>query len=463
MTIFGAMTTAVTGLKANSKALGHISDNIANSQTIGFKRTETNFRDLVTFATSRNSAPGTVLAEARFTNTVQGALEAAQVPTHMAINGDGYFMVSERVATLDNKPVFNQIDYYTRRGDFEVDRFGYLQNGAGYYLQGVKINPLTGNKIGDVPSRIQIESDFISAKQSTTIDYTANLASFPKTVVADANTANSELMLDATFTNNPSTFGGDGFVQAQDEQLFLDRSLAGGAITMYDSIGNPVNVEVRWAKVNNAANGAGQAGGADTWNLFYQTSTTATGTAAKWNNVGQAYVFNSAGVATPAVTSATITGLTVDGINLGNITMNHGSNQVTQFADTNGAVSVTEIEQDGFASGALASIAVSDAGRVVGTYTNGKQLDLAEVTLVKFNADNKLRKLDGGAWAATQDSGEAIQGASGEIVAEARESSNVDIADEFSKLIVTQQAYSATTRIVTTADELVQQTLNMKR
>ncbi len=463
MTIFGAMTTAVTGLKANSKALGHISDNIANSQTIGFKRTETNFRDLVTFATSRNSAPGTVLAEARFTNTVQGALEAAQVPTHMAINGDGYFMVSERVATLDNKPVFNQIDYYTRRGDFEVDRFGYLQNGAGYYLQGVKINPLTGNKIGDVPSRIQIESDFISAKQSTTIDYTANLASFPKTVVADANTPNSELMLDATFTNNPSSFGGDGFVQGQDEQLFLDRSLAGGAITTYDSIGNPVNVELRWAKVNNAANGAGQAGGAETWNLFYQTSTTATGTAAKWNNIGQAYVFNSSGVATPAVTSATITGLTVDGVSLGNITMNHGSNQVTQFADTNGAVSVTEIEQDGFASGALASIAVSDAGRVVGTYTNGKQLDLAEVTLVKFNADNKLRKLDGGAWAATQDSGEAIQGASGEIVAEARESSNVDIADEFSKLIVTQQAYSATTRIVTTADELVQQTLNMKR
>ena len=463
MTIFGAMTTAVTGLKANSKALGHISDNIANSQTIGFKRTETNFRDLVTFATSRNSAPGTVLAEARFTNTVQGALEAAQVPTHMAINGDGYFMVSERIATLDNKPVFNQIDYYTRRGDFEVDRFGYLQNGAGYYLQGVEINPLTGNKVGDIPSRIQIANDFISAKQSTTLDYRANLPSFPKTVTADAATANSELMLDGTFTNNPTTFGADGFVQAQDEQLFLDRSLAGGAITMYDSIGNPVNVELRWAKVNNVGNGAAQAGGADTWNLFYQTSTTATGTAAKWNNVGQSYVFNSSGVATPAVNSATITNLTVDGINLGNITVNHGANKVTQFADTNGAVDVGEIEQDGFASGALASIAVSDAGRVVGTYTNGKQLDLAEVTLVKFNADNKLRKLDGGAWAATQDSGEAIQGASGEIVAEAREASNVDIADEFSKLIVTQQAYSATTRIVTTADELVQQTLNMKR
>lgn len=463
MTIFGAMTTAITGLRANSTALGHISDNIANSQTIGFKRTETNFRDLVTFSTSSNHAPGTVLAEARFTNTVQGALEAAQVPTHMAINGDGYFMVSERVATLDNKPVFNQIDYYTRRGDFEVDRFGYLQNGAGYYLQGVEINPLTGNKVGDNPGRIQIENDFISAKQSTTLDYRANLPSFPKTVTADAATANSELMLDGTFTNDPTTFGGDGFVQGQDEQLFLDRSLAGGAVTMYDSIGNPVNVELRWAKVNNVGNGAAQAGGADTWNLFYQTSTSATGTTAKWNNVGQDYIFNTSGVGTPVVNSATITGLTVDGISLGNITLNHGANKVTQYADTNGAVDVGEIEQDGFASGALASIAVSDEGRVVGTYTNGKQLDLAEITLVKFNGDNKLRKVDGGAFAATQESGEAIQGASGEIVAEAREASNVDIADEFSKLIVTQQAYSATTRIVTSADELVRETLNMKR
>ncbi|WP_425063040.1 flagellar hook protein FlgE [Pyruvatibacter mobilis] len=463
MTIFGAMTTAVTGLKANSKALAHISDNIANSQTIGFKRTETNFKDLVTFSTSRNHAPGTVLAEARFTNTVQGALEAAQVPTHMAINGDGYFMVSERVATLDNRPVFNEIDYYTRRGDFEVDRFGYLVNGSGYYLQGLAINPVTGNKLGDVPDRIQITNDFISAKQTTTLDYTANLPSFPKTVTADAAVANSELMLDATFTNDPTTFGGDGFVQAQDEQLFLDRSLAGGAITMYDSIGNPVNVELRWSKVNNTANGAGQGAGSETWNLFYRTSTTATGAAAKWNNVGQNYTFNSSGVATPPITSTTVTNLTVDGINLGNITVNHGSNQISQFADSNGSVSVKDIEQDGFASGALASIAVSDNGRVVGTYTNGKQLDLAEVTLVKFNADNKLRKLDGGAWAATQDSGEAIQGASGQIVAEARETSNVDIADEFSKLIVTQQAYSATTRIVTTSDELVQETLNMKR
>ncbi len=463
MTIFGAMTTAVTGLKANSKALGHISDNIANSQTIGFKRTETNFKDLITFSSSRNHAPGTVLAEARFTNTVQGALESAQVPTHMAINGDGYFMVSERVATLDNKPVFNQIDYYTRRGDFEVDRYGYLVNGAGYYLQGVEIDPVTGNKAGDIPSRIQITSDFVSSKQTTTIDYTANLPSFPKTVAADPDTANSELMLDGTFTNNPTTIGGDGFVQAQDEQLFLDRSLAGGAVTGYDSLGNPVNVQLRWAKVNNSANGAGDAAGQENWNLFYLSDTDATGTGAKWTNVGQEYIFNSSGVATPAVNSATITNLTVDGTNIGNITLNHGANKITQFADTNGAVSVTEIEQDGFASGALASIAVSDAGRVVGTYTNGKQLALAEVTLVKFNADNKLRKLDGGALAATEDSGEAIQGASGEIVAEAREASNVDIADEFSKLIVTQQAYSATTRIVTTADELVRETLNMKR
>ena len=85
------------------------------------------------------------------------------------------------------------------------------------------------------------------------------------------------------------------------------------------------------------------------------------------------------------------------------------------------------------------------------------------MSLVKFNAPDKLKKLDGTAFAATQESGEAILGAGGDIIASAREASNVDIADEFSKLIVTQQAYTAGTRIVTTADELIRETLNMKR
>jgi len=136
---------------------------------------------------------------------------------------------------------------------------------------------------------------------------------------------------------------------------------------------------------------------------------------------------------------------------------------VTQFEDTNGNVTVNALDQDGFASGSLLEVAVSTNGRFVGTYSNGKSVDLDEVTVVRFNDPNGLQKLDGGGFASTQESGEALNGAGGSIVAAALEGSNVDIADEFSKLIITQQAYSANTRIVTTADEMITETLNMKR
>ncbi len=145
------------------------------------------------------------------------------------------------------------------------------------------------------------------------------------------------------------------------------------------------------------------------------------------------------------------------------MTVNHGASNITQFQSTGGTVAVNTIDQNGYPSGELVSIAVSENGRIVGTYSNGKAVDIAEVSLVKFNAPDKLKKLDGTAFAATQESGEAILGAGGDIIASAREASNVDIADEFSKLIVTQQAYTAGTRIVTTADELIRETLNMKR
>ena len=145
------------------------------------------------------------------------------------------------------------------------------------------------------------------------------------------------------------------------------------------------------------------------------------------------------------------------------MTLNHGASNITQFEDDNGTVQTTALDQNGYPSGELVSIAVSENGRVTGTYSNGKTVDLAEVTLARFNAPDKLKRLDGTAFAATQESGEAMYGGGGDIIASAREASNVDIADEFSKLIVTQQAYTAGTRIVTASDELIRETLNMKR
>ena len=141
----------------------------------------------------------------------------------------------------------------------------------------------------------------------------------------------------------------------------------------------------------------------------------------------------------------------------------HGSGGVTQFADANGNVQVNLLQQNGFPAGSLQPVAINDNGRVVGTYSNGRTLDLAEITLANFNGTNFLKRVDGGAFEATDQSGPADFGAPGKIVGSSLEGSNTDIADEFTKLIVTQQAYSANTKVITTANQMVQDLLNMLR
>jgi flagellar hook protein FlgE len=141
----------------------------------------------------------------------------------------------------------------------------------------------------------------------------------------------------------------------------------------------------------------------------------------------------------------------------------HGSGGVTQFADANGTAQINMLEQNGFAAGELQSVSVSEKGRVVGSYSNGRTIDLAEITLANFNGPNNLKRIDGGAFEVTDGSGPPIYGAAGKIVGSALEGSNVDIADEFTKLIVTQQAYSANTRVISTTNQMVQDLLNMLR
>lgn len=457
MGIYGALATAVSGLKAQSFALEHISGNIANSQTIGFKRTETSFADLVPDSPYYKQLAGGVQVFTRATNNVQGDIRAAEVPTFMGINGDGFFIVEQRSDVTDGNPVFSGVDYFTRRGDFEFDRNGYLVNGAGYYLKAIRVDPQTGNLIGSLPEPVHITNDFLPAQVTTQIDLRANLAAYPLTASADPDIPDSELLNPADYNNDP-TAGGDGLVQGQDVSTFLDQSISGGAITVYDSAGAPVNVQLRWAKTDNT-----DGGGSDTWNLFYQVDSNATGTDTAWLNVGQDYVFNSSGQLTPDVNSVNLTGVTVNGVTVGDITLSHGVNGITQFADTNGNAQVTELRQNGYAAGELVGVSISESGRIVASYTNGRTVDLYEVRLASFNAGNRLQKLDGGAYAVSQDSGPPILGAQGTIIGAAVESSNTDIADEFTKLIVTQQAYAAGTRIVTTSNEMLQEVLNMIR
>jgi len=268
----------------------------------------------------------------------------------------------------------------------------------------------------------------------------------------------------ATATNfgihTPQAFSSNQQVLGMDTSAFVDQSIGGGAITAYDAAGSPVNMQLRWAKIDSSALGSGHA---DTWNLFYQVNSNATGTQVAWQNAGVNYNFDPNGQMNPLIANTTLSNVMVNGASLGTVQIVHGAGGLTQFSDSNGTAQVNLIQQDGFPAGSLQTISISDKGRVVGTYSNGRTLDLAEVTLANFNGPNQLKRLDGGAFAATDESGPAVLGASGKIVASSLEGSNVDIADEFTKLIVTQQAYSANTRVVTTSNQMVQDVLNMLR
>jgi len=590
MGIFGALTTSVAGLKANSYALENISGNIANSQTTAFKRIDSSFLDLIPQTGTNQQLAGSVTFASRSTNTVQGSVSAASVSTFMAINGEGFFVVQKPGSFSDNNPVFDGVNRYTRRGDFSLDKNGYLVNGAGYYVEGVPIDTLTGNKVGDVPQVLKFKNDQLPSQATTSIEYRANLASYPLTTKHVTSVLGSELLAQSDFNPNPAIYtdasvsgaavtsqvpaaitggtliggaagsdsiglavndtitvngititvrasgatGNDvnitdtlttlmskidaitgnntaspsqitgsalqmhsgtlqdfsmtgsagvlaklGFVASPvvatrtatphanqvvlgvDNQNFLDETISGGAATAYDGAGAPVDLQFRWAKIDSATLGGNHK---DVWNMFYQVTPNATNSQIAWQNVGENFTFGADGQMTsPAAGKFTLQSVTVNGKQLGDLTLAIGNGGLTQFADTNGNVQVNQLQQNGFPAGTLKSVSVSNDGRVVGSYSNGRNIDLAEISVATFNGANFLKRTDGGVFEATNESGEALYGKGGTISGSSLEASNTDIADEFTKLIVTQQAYSANTKVITTANTMVQDLLNVMR
>jgi flagellar hook protein FlgE len=596
MGIYGALSTAVTGLRAQSFALENVSGNIANSQTTGFKRIDTDFVDLIPDAATKRQTAGSVLAQSRSTNNVQGDVKGTSTETNMAINGNGFFVVEPAIGQSDGASVFAGANYYTRRGDFELDKSGYLVNGAGYFLKGLPIDPSTQNVSGSVPQVLQISNAFLPAQQTTRVNYEINLPQLPKTPAYNQSQASGSELIDArdfvsltpdtpalkigaaaTGTDATSTIaspgdslrvrfgpaggpyttdrtyafntggsttmpdidisdagtdtvaellavieadlvangatgatvaingdgeititagndsdnvnitdqttgsGANGFgladgdtpptvsdpaalaarvgtISADHVDDFFAQSISGGAITVYAGNGAPANVQMRWAKVNSNENG-----GAERSNMFVLTNANATGTGTAWTKMGGDYQFGNDGSPNPTVEYTDLPNLTVNGVAVGNVRLQHGQNGLTQFADPNGVAEVTTLSQNGYAAGEYVSVAVNDAGRVVVSYNNGQQLEVAQVVTANFNAVNQLKRMDGGVFAATSESGEPILDNGGGIIGSSLEASNTDISEEFTKLIVTQQAYAAGTRIVSTADQMLQDALNMIR
>ena len=441
MGVMNAMLTAVTGLSAQSYALENISGNIANSQTVGFKRVNTSFVDMIPESAAGHEVAGSVSAYSSLTNTIQGSTQTTGISTNMALNGNGWFVVQKNTGSVAT-PTFSGTDIYTRRGDFTPDANGYLVNGAGNYLVGTTA---TGSQ-----GPLKIDTSPVPAKTTATLNYTANLPALPKTAAYSATTANSELL--------SSSLAGSTTISGSDKADFENQSIPGGDVTVYDSKGNALTLRTRWAKTASTSSG-----GTDTWKLYYQNDASATGTSAAYTQVGGDVTFDSSGKMTSA-SSATIASLTINGTAIGPVTLSYGSSQLTQYGDANGQISNGDIKQDGYSTGLLTSVAVTSDGQLSGTYSNGKVQTIGTVAVAHFKSDDQLKRLDGGTYGQTIASGTPTYGMQGSTVSSgAVEMSNTDIAEEFSKMIVTQQAYSANTRVITTAQKMLEDVINVIR
>ncbi len=210
MSILGAMFTAVSGVNAQSRSLGHISDNIANSQTTGYKRVETRFETLITVSNQNLHSPGGVIASPYFANGVQGNITQTQNNTNLAVTGNGFFIVSRASNQTATDTTFDALRYYTRAGDFEVNRDGYLVNNGNYYLNGWEVDPETGIPNTSVVSPIQISQVIDEPTPTEEIEFVGNLPS------------NAPI--------NPTT------------------PLPPTSVQVFDALGNPHNVSLVWTK-----------------------------------------------------------------------------------------------------------------------------------------------------------------------------------------------------------------------
>jgi len=410
---------------------------VLNGVTINLPATDTPTQIATAITGSSANVTATIGSNGEITLTSNDA----STPVDIQTGSDSGLLTALGVSIGNNEPTNLLTQNAVASGSDMVLQFGS--------------NPATtitfGTGAGDVATMAQFETALSGLSGGTgTInptdgDLTLTASNLTNTIAVSGTATPSVFGLQTTSALPPN-----GTVIGSDATTFLNQSVGGGAITAFDNAGSPANVQFRWAKT-----------GDNTWNLFYETNSSATGNQAAWVNVGTNFTFGSNGSLTPPISSITLPNVTVNGVTVGNIDVNFGTGGLTQFADTNGTVNVNLLQQNGFAAGSLQTLAVSDKGDVTGAYSNGQTVDLAQVTLASFSGENYLQNVTGGAYAQTDESGVPVYNASGTITPSSLEGSNTDIADEFTQLIVTQQAYSANARVITTANQMLQVVMNM--
>ncbi len=422
MSINSALYTGVSGLVAQSSALAAISDNIANANTVGYKTVDTQFGDIVTGnnAAIGNYDSGGVLATTQQLVTQQGDLQQTSSNTDLAISGSGFF-----VTTASADPTVTDARNFTRAGSFVVAANGDLQNAAGGYLQGWPVNA-DGTVTIDPSSVASLQTINVSGA-GTKPDFTISIP------VSDSQGGQRTLSLDLLKSSTADTWSAE-LVGPTDASGNSEIAASGTQPTGQIAAGTiKFNTD---GSIDTAASTLTDANGN---NLF--------GTGGGTLDVDWA---SSLGVTSPQPIKFNLTDT------LGGLTQ-VAATSVTQSVDT-----------DGTQFGNLTNVEIDKQGFVTAVYDNGVSRKLAQVALATFQNPDGLTSVSGDNYQVSAQSGTynlkaAGTGGAGTLSSSSLEASTVDLSQQFAGLIVTQQAYAASTKILTTADQLLQQLISIKQ
>lgn len=448
-----SMYSAVSGLRIHQTKMDVIGNNIANVNTVGYKKAQVTFQEVFSQVVRGASAPtggkggtnpqqiglGVALGSINTIHT-KGPSQRTDNPTDLMIDGEGFFVVSD-------DPNFNN-RYYTRAGNFSIDRDGNLVTADGYKVLGYAADE-NGNITNEI-TNIRINMSETKAPTATDkVQFRGNL--------------------DSRLNNG--------------EKQSIDT-------VVYDSLGNSYTLTFIVEKTDK-----------NTWNLrlaritdrvsgnYYEVQDSDTYLSPiklGFDNDGKLISINDLDISNENI-KINITDLSSvkfdkdkEGETLGTPTTPGGTFKEIVLFDTEDKDSIKNIYQyanefgfkpyamNGNTSGTLEGFAIDATGTVVGVFTNGERKALGQIMLAKFDNPMGLQKLGGNLFIDTRNSGEpqygtASTGGYGAISPGNLEMSNVDIAYEFTEMITTQRGFQANSRIITTSDEMLQELVNMKR
>jgi flagellar hook protein FlgE len=438
MSLTSGLNAAVSGLRAQGAAIAAVSENIANARTTAFKTRDIDFQSLVTGSSTRTgvSAGGVVFKTSQNINR-QGLISATDIGTNVAINGNGFFVVTD--------DIFNQPSAFTysRNGNFRTDAQGFLINNEGSYLLGQRTDAngvVIATNPNDLNSLVPVDVNSISGTAQST-----------ENVRFDMNLPADAAIFPAAGSEFPSSF------------------------EIFDALGVSHTVNYTWRKT-----------AANNWTAIFsnpvQTSTglasavldTDTGTVGIQNTISVS--FNGDGsinAFSPATPSLDLTAFTT-GADDAAIVLDWGTagltDGLTQFSSNTSVprVEIFLIDQDGVRFGQLSSLEVNDLGIVTAFFENGVRLPVYQIPVATFPNPNGLTQVNGSIYDENELAGNYNlrlpgQGNAGTIIASSLELSTTDTSEEFNKMIVSQQAYSSAAQVISTVDEMFQELISAVR